>query len=158
MKMIFTVLVPLYVTYPVVFLKSLITKLGGLKTKGELQMEEKKLTYHEGADGMLYPNLEMPKEKVSITKVGRYGMMAAQYLKENEGLRYNTLYRLGRLVEKMMEVDEEANSLMDTLMEDYLKKHKPQNPSSTMEMWKIREQAKMIAEEVVLHQIVYRFH
>ena len=107
---------------------------------------------------MLYPNLEMPKEKVSITKVGRYGMMAAQYLKENEGLRYNTLYRLGRLVEKMMEVDEEANSLMDTLMEDYLKKHKPQNPSSTMEMWKIREQAKMIAEEVVLHQIVYRFH
>ena len=71
MKMIFTVLVPLYVTYPVVFLKSLITKLGGLKTKGELQMEEKKLTYHEGADGMMYPNLEMPQEKVSMTQVGR---------------------------------------------------------------------------------------
>ena len=29
----------------------------------------------------------------------------------------------------------------------YLAKHKPQNPSSTMEMWKIREQAKMQAEE-----------
>ncbi len=28
-------------------------------------------------------------------------------------------------------------------------KHKPQNPSSTMEMWKLREQAKMQAEEVV---------
>ena len=53
----------------------------------------------------------MPKEKVSMTKVGRYGMMAAQYLKENERLRYNTLYRLGRLAEKMMEVNEEANSL-----------------------------------------------
>ena len=32
--------------------------------------------------------------------------------------------------------------------------HLPQNPTSTMEMWKIREQAKMQAEEVVLNQIV----
>lgn len=40
----------------------------------------------------------------------------------------------------------------------YLAKHKPQNPTSTMEMWKIREQAKMQAEEVVLNQIVMRFH
>ena len=37
-------------------------------------------------------------------------------------------------------------------------KDKAQNPSSTMEMWKIREQAKMQAEEVVLNQIVMRFH
>ena len=121
-------------------------------------MEEKKLTYHEGADGMMYPNLEMPQEKVSMTQVGRYGMMAAEYLKENERMRYNTLYRLGRLAEKMKEVDTEANSLMDKLMKDYLKKHNPENPFSTMEMWKIREQAKMMAEEVVLHQVVYRFH
>lgn len=107
---------------------------------------------------MMYPNLEMPQEKVSMTQVGRYGMMAAEYLKENERMRYNTLYRLGRLAEKMKEVDTEANSLMDKLMKDYLKKHKLENPFSTMEMWKIREQEKMMAEEVVLHQVVYRFH
>ena len=81
-----------------------------------------------------------------------------QYLKENERNRYNTLYRLGRLGEKMNEVDEEANNLLETLMRNYLKIHKPKEPSSTMEMWKIREQAKMMAEEVVLKQIVYRFH
>ena len=71
-------------------------------------MKEIRLTYHEGADGMLYPNLEMPEEQeVSLTQIGRYGMMA----------------------EKMKEVETEANSLMDTLM----------------------------AEEVVLNQVVYRF-
>ncbi|WP_326930478.1 TnpV protein [Eubacterium ventriosum] len=122
-------------------------------------MKEKRITYHEGADGMLYPNLELPQEQeISMTQIGKYGMMAAEYLKENERNRYNTLYRLGRLAEKMKEVDTEANSLMDTLMTDYLKKHKPQNPTSTMEMWKLRNQAKMMAEEVVLNQIVYRFH
>ncbi|MFR5920872.1 TnpV protein [Eubacterium ventriosum] len=122
-------------------------------------MEEKRITYHEGADGMLYPNLELPQEQeISMTQIGKYGMMAAEYLKKNERNRYNTLYRLGRLAEKMKEVDTEANSLMDTLMTDYLKKHKPQNPTSTMEMWKLRNQAKMMAEEVVLNQIVYRFH
>ena len=52
----------------------------------------------------------------------------------------------------------EANQLYDRLEMQYLEKHKPQNPSSTMEMWKIREQAKMQAEEVVLNQIVMRFH
>ena len=81
-----------------------------------------------------------------------------QYLKENERNRYNTLYRLGRLGEKMKEVDEEANNLLETLMRNYLKIHKPKEPSSTMEMWKKREQAKMMAEEVVLKRIVYRFH
>ena len=43
------------------------------------------------------------------------------------------------------------------LYTSYLAKHKPQNPSSTMEMWKIREQAKMQAEEVVLHQIAVSY-
>ena len=58
----------------------------------------------------------------------------------------------------MKEVDTEANSLMDKLMKDYLKKHKPENPFSTMEMWKLREQAKQIAEEEVYETIVYRFY
>ena len=64
----------------------------------------------------------------------------------------------GKMYEKMSAVEEEANQLYDQLEMQYLAKHKPQNPSSTMEMWKIREQAKMQAEEVVLNQIVMRFH
>ena len=108
--------------------------------------------------GLLYPQIEMPDETEDLTKLGKYGRMAMNYLKENEPARYKTLMRFGKMYEKMSAVEEEANQLYDQLEMQYLAKHKPQNPSSTMEMWKIREQAKMQAEEVVLHQIVMRFH
>lgn len=80
------------------------------------------------------------------------------YLKENEEARYKSLLRFGRMTEKMKEVDEEANQMLDQLITQYLKSHRPVHPSSTMEMWKLREQAKMMAEEIVLTEIVYRYH
>ncbi|MEG2145562.1 MAG: TnpV protein [Lachnospiraceae bacterium] len=121
-------------------------------------MAEVTLTYTE-VDGLLYPNLVLPQEEEkNLLNLGKYGMMALNYLKENEVSRYKTLYRFGKLAQKMHEVDEEANQLLDTLMESYLKRNKPVDPNSTMEMWKIREQAKMQAEEIVLNQIVMRFH
>uniref|UniRef100_UPI002FE678F8 TnpV protein n=1 Tax=[Clostridium] fimetarium TaxID=99656 RepID=UPI002FE678F8 len=126
--------------------------------KGVSKMAEVTLTYKE-VDGLLYPNLAVPVEQeVSLTKLGKYGIMAMNYLKESEKIRYKSLYRFGKLAEKMKEVEEEANQLLDQLMEGYLEKHKPNDPNSTMEMWKIREQAKMEAEEIVLHQVVYKFH
>ena len=115
------------------------------------------MTYKE-VDGLLYPQIEMPDETEDLTKLGKYGRMAMSYLQENEPARYKTLMRFGKMYEKMSAVEEEANQLYDQLEKQYLAKHKPQDPSSTMEMWKIREQAKMQAEEVVLHQVVMRFH
>lgn len=47
-------------------------------------------------------------------------------------------------------MDEEANQLLDTLMESYLVKNKPEDPNFTMEMWWKREQAKLQVEEIVL--------
>ena len=45
--------------------------------------------------------------------------------------------------------------MLEQIMNKYLEKNKSTDPGSTMEIWKIREQAKMQAEEVVLHDIVY---
>ena len=90
--------------------------------------------------------------------LGKYGLMAMNNLKENEKSRYLTLQSFGMLEEKMHQVDEEANQLLDTLIADYLEKNKPQNPNSTMEMWNLREQAWMQAEEIVKHQVIYKFH
>ena len=115
------------------------------------------LIYKE-VNGIQYPVMDMPDETENLKKLGKYGRMAMSYLQENEPARYKTLMRFGKMYEKMAAVEEEANQLYDQLEEQYLKKHKPQNPSSTMEMWRIREQAKMQAEEVVLHQIVMKFH
>ena len=115
------------------------------------------MNYRE-VDGILYPDLQAPDETESLTQIGKYGLLAMNYLKENEEARYKSLLRFGRMTEKMKEVDEEANQMLDQLMTQYLKSHRLVNPSSTMEMWKLREQAKMMAEEIVLTEIVYRYH
>ena len=136
--------------------KSLFEQLGG--------------TYTEGEDGLLYPNLAMNEEDASIQSAdadypcmacslrGKYGDIWKNYLKENHPDRYRHLVRLGGLQKQALEVNEEANEMLDIIMTQYLKSHKPSNPSSTMELWKLREQAKQTAEEVVFHDIVYKFY
>lgn len=64
----------------------------------------------------------------------------------------------GELRVKAAEVNEEVMDVLDTMVQAYLKKHKSKNPNSTMEMWQLREQARAIAVEFILEDIVYRFH
>ena len=53
---------------------------------------------------------------------------------------------------------EEAFEMLEGIVNQYLVKHKPQNSATTMEMWRLREQAKQMAEEVVLNDIVRQYH
>lgn len=117
-------------------------------------------TYTEGEDGLLYPNISVSDGDVTQTNgvAGKYGDIWKNYLKENHPDRYRYLVRLGELQKQALEVNEEANEMLDIIMNQYLKTHKPSNPSSTMELWKLREQAKAVAEEVILLDIVYCFH
>ena len=63
------------------------------------------MTYHE-ENGLLYPNIEMPQnQEIQLQKLGKYGRMALNYLKENEKKRYNSLYRFGKLGEVMEQVE-----------------------------------------------------
>ncbi|MDE6253998.1 MAG: TnpV protein [Lachnospiraceae bacterium] len=121
-------------------------------------MEGTILTYHERADGMMYPNLQMEEERVSMENLGRFAVRAMEYLKENHKERYQTLLMFGKLAEKMQEVEEEAYHMMEALENDYLKKNPPKNQESTMEMWHLREQARMQAEETVMKEVVMKFH
>ena len=66
--------------------------------------------------------------------------------------------RCCRLREKAAEINEEAYKLLDNITDRYLQSHNLKNPTSTMEMWRIREQAKKIAEEMILAEIVNQFH
>ena len=125
------------------------------RKKGECRMSIA-LTYSEGQAGMLYPNIIMEKENLS--KLGKYGMMAMDYLKENHYQRYRSLKRFGRLTEVLSPVNEEAYRMIDMMMENYLKSHKPENPADTMEMWKIRQQGMMQAEEIVIAEVVNKYH
>ena len=120
-------------------------------------------TYTE-VDGIIYPNIEMDvrelTEAVNVENadVGKYGHLWISYMKENHKDRYRHHVRMGQLYSKANEVNGEAYEMLERMMEQYLKKHVPEDSHSTMEIWKIREQAKGIAEEMVYEEIVYRYH
>jgi hypothetical protein len=116
--------------------------------------EELELTYEE-KDGLFYPNISMETENVNV---GKYGLLWMEYMKENAPDRYRNLLRFGRIKKKALEVNEEAYEMLESIEFKYLAKHKPVNSASTMEMWKLREQARLVAEEEVLLTVVYHYY
>ena len=114
------------------------------------------LLYTMAEDGILYPNISFETE--NLAELGKYGLMAMDYLKDNYYERYRSLERSGRLVEVLKSVNEEAHQMVDWMMEKYLRTNKPSDTTSTMEMWKLRNQAMMAAEEIVMREVVLKFH
>ena len=113
------------------------------------------ITYHKATDGMLYPNIKTEQEAL---KLGKFGILAMEYLEQNHNNRFQMLRAFGRLNQVLMPVEEEANQLLNQTIEAYLKKHKPEDKNSTMQMWEIREQAQRIAEEVVMTEVINKYH
>lgn len=113
------------------------------------------ISYHKGEHGMLYPNIEAEQEKL---RLGKFGIMAMEYLEQNHKGRYQMLKRMGRLNEVLQPVEEEANQLLEATVQAYLKKHQPKQKDSTMEMWQLREQAQRMAEEIVMTEVVGKYH
>lgn len=112
-------------------------------------------TYTE-VDGVLYPDITVSEEPE--VWVGKYGLIWMDYMKANHTERYRHHIRMGTLKTKAFKVNEEAYEMLDRIVNQYLEKHKPENTASTMEMWKLREQAKQMAEEVVLNDIVRQYY
>jgi len=112
-------------------------------------------TYTE-VDGFLYTNIVVSEE--SDVWVGKYGLLWMDYMKSNYAERYRHHIRIGTLNSKAFEVNEEAYEMLEGIVNQYLAKHKSQNSASTMEMWRLREQAKQMAEEVVLNDLVRQYH
>lgn len=117
-------------------------------------------TYTE-VDGILYPNIVVGNTNCEICEqgiggCGKYGRLWISYMKDNHSDRYRHYQRMGELYKIAYEVNEETYEMLDVMMKQYLKTHKSVNRNSTMEMWKLREQAKLVAEEVVYEELVYR--
>ena len=112
-------------------------------------------TYTE-MDGVLYPNIVISEE--ADVWVGKYGLLWMDYMKSNHAERCKHHIRMGTLNTKALEVNKEAYEMLEGIVNQYMAKHKPQNSASTMDMWRLREQSKQMAEEVVLSDIVRQYH
>lgn len=108
-------------------------------------------------DGILYPLLTIPAD-MEVSAVGKYGLLWLSYMKENHKGRLRTLTRLGCANRTAHKVNEEAYEMLDLIIGQQMKKHPSVHSGSTMEMWKLREQAKTVAEETVLMDIVYQYY
>ena len=112
-------------------------------------------TYTE-VDGVFYPNIVVSEE--ADVWIGKYGLLWIDYMKSNHVERYKHHIRMGTLIARAFELNEEAYEMLEGIVNQYLAKHKPQNSASTVEMWRLRKQAKQMAEEVVLSDIVRQYH
>lgn len=126
-----------------------------LQNDEQLTLFEKLGIQYEEKDGIFYPLISAEEEQIDV---GKYGYLWMEYMKLEYPQRYLSLKRYSRLREKAAEINEEAYKLLNNITGRYLQSHNPKNPTSTMEMWRIREQAKMMAEEMILAEIVNQFH
>lgn len=123
---------------------------------GQTVFEKIGVKYRE-KDGILYPLITI-EIKEEYTDLGKYGRMWMQYIQSEYPERYRSLERFGELHSKAAEVNEVAYELLEDIENEWLSKHRPQNKNSFVEMYQLRTQARMMAEEVVLHDVVNCFH
>ena len=108
-------------------------------------------------DGILYPliTVEIKEENADI---GKYGRLWMKYIQSEYPQRYRSLVRFGELYSKAIEVNEVAYELLEDIENEWLMEHKPKDKNSFMEIYRLRTQARLVAEEVVLHDVVNCFH
>lgn len=111
---------------------------------------------YEEKDGFLCPIIKQEVEQKY--DVGKYGLLWMKYIGSEYPKRYNSLMRFGELKSKAAEVNEVAYDLLDDIEREWLKNHKPQNRNSFKEIYQLRTEARTIAEEVVMHDVVHCYH
>ena len=118
--------------------------------------EEMGGTYTLGADGMYYPNLELPEEETP--RYGKYGRMRHTYLREHKKAYYTTLLFDGKLVAHLNEIDDAANTQMELITKQMAK------TQAITEALKAKDQMAWVgamnnirsaAEEIVFSELIY---
>ena len=118
--------------------------------------EEMGGTYTLGADGLYYPNLELPEEE--MPQYGKYSRMRHTYLREHKKAFYTTLLFGGKLVAHLNEIDDAANTRMELVTKQMAKSQ------GITEQLKAQDQTAWVgamnnirnaAEEIVSSELIY---
>lgn len=78
-----------------------------------------KLEYRKVGDYMI-PNLTLPPEETAI-RLGKWGMLHKDYLEKHKPVLFATLLIQGKLYQHCAKVEEQANDMFDTLIEQLKK-------------------------------------
>lgn len=102
--------------------------------------------------GLLYPNIEIAG-KADIDDLGKYGRLRLNYLHEQRPGMYRELLLTGKLAEHCTAIDKAAFEMAERIRADYLKAH-PMPDEDTMERFHASTQALIIADEIVIDQLI----
>ena len=110
-------------------------------------------------NGVQIPVLEgvMSEEKI-LASLNRYGRIAAQEMKRTDQAQYEMMLLSGKLMEKLMKIQTEAEEYHEKLAESLLKTWTREDridPYNTLEMTNLRIQADMEAQKQVMEEIIH---
>lgn len=115
------------------------------------------LEYHEGQDGMLYPNLTIRGENEERT-LGKYGQMRREYLMGRKYSPYQAMLLKGTWWEHLWETDEKAEQMEERLMAQMAAAEgvtEELKASDQMEWVRRMNSIRQRAEESVLHDLIH---
>ena len=106
----------------------------------------------ESAD-YLFPNLTVQDKPMSI---GKYGMLRRTYLRENKKNWYQSMLMSGRLNQHLAQIEEAAESRVETLLDSLNEKFPAPNKEKDPLAWAAHQNSlTAMAEEIVLKELVY---
>ena len=115
-----------------------------------------KIEYSKVGDYYL-PNLVAP-ENMKNFKIGKYGKLRLNYLKENKRAEYTILLMDNKLQKHLMDIDKTANERFDLLMNQFAEKENiTEELKATNQMeWVCRmNNIKNRTEEIILKELIY---
>ena len=134
-------------------MRELIDK-GQVLTTEEMRLLRMPQKEAEQELGVEETTMDMDREEI-IARTGLYGRRMIEYLEENQYDTMMSLMLLGELLPIIQSRVEEAKTMMIELEHDYLKKHL-NSQMDFMTTVKIRNQARMMAEEIAMNEVIYR--
>ena len=119
----------------------------------EKYIEQNGITYELRGE-QYYPLLELPEQK----EVGKYGRLHLEYLKAHRKGYHTTLLMDGTLNQRLREIDLEAKTMVETIINRLATERGIDEDLKTRDMFRwIAEMnnIKASAEEIVLREVVY---
>lgn len=134
-------------------MRELIDK-GHVLTTEEMRLLRMPQKEAEQELGVEETTMDMDREEI-IARTGLYGRRMIEYLEENQYDTMMSLMLLGELLPIIQSRVEKVKTMMIELEHDYLKKHL-NSQMDFMTTVKIRNQARMMAEEIAMNEVIYR--
>lgn len=103
-------------------------------------------------NGLLYPDIKLDDAEI-YQSLGKYGNLRLTYLHEARPQRYRELLFSGKLAQHCADMEKVGFELSERIMAQYFTKYPV--PEQGVERIQAFTQAQMIADEIVLSELIY---